>query len=266
MFGWTLRVGAGGPFARFNPFYMFSAGEQGVLYDPSDLTTLSQDAAGTTPVTAAGQPVGRMLDKSGRGNHATQSTAASRPLLQFNATTGAYYLAFDGIDDFLVTGNIDFTGTDKVAVFAGVRKLSDAAARAVAELSASPFANISTFGLNAPGSTANSYRWISRGTTSAVQVQPVKAAPTTDVLTGIGNISGNVTTLRINGTQAATSAANQGTGNYGNYPLYIGRRGGTTLPFNGHLYGLIITGRLTTDAETANTERLLATKTGVVLS
>jgi hypothetical protein len=63
----------------FSPSSLFAASEQGVWYDPSDLTTLFQDTAGTTPVTATGQTVGRMLDKSGRGNHATQATTASRP-------------------------------------------------------------------------------------------------------------------------------------------------------------------------------------------
>lgn len=43
---------------------MFAKAEQGFAYDPNDLTTLYQDAAGTIPVTAAGQPVGLMLDKS----------------------------------------------------------------------------------------------------------------------------------------------------------------------------------------------------------
>ena len=43
---------------------LFANGEQGVWYDPSDLSTLFQDSAGTTPVTAVGQPVGLMLDKS----------------------------------------------------------------------------------------------------------------------------------------------------------------------------------------------------------
>jgi hypothetical protein len=36
----------------------------GAWYDPSDLTTLFQDSAGTTPVTAVEQPVGLILDKS----------------------------------------------------------------------------------------------------------------------------------------------------------------------------------------------------------
>lgn len=43
---------------------LFSNNEVGFAYDPNDLTTLYQDAAGTTPVTGAGQPVGLVLDKS----------------------------------------------------------------------------------------------------------------------------------------------------------------------------------------------------------
>lgn len=43
---------------------LFTSGEQGFFYDPNDLSTLYQDAEGIIPVTAAGQPVGLMLDKS----------------------------------------------------------------------------------------------------------------------------------------------------------------------------------------------------------
>ncbi len=60
---------------------LFSASEPGAWYDPSDMSTLFQDSAGTTPVTAVEQPVGLMLDKSGRGNHALQATTTKRPVL-----------------------------------------------------------------------------------------------------------------------------------------------------------------------------------------
>lgn len=43
---------------------LFSNSEQGFAYDINDLSTLYQDAVGTTPVTTAGQPVGLVLDKS----------------------------------------------------------------------------------------------------------------------------------------------------------------------------------------------------------
>lgn len=43
---------------------LFANSEVGAWYDPSDLSTMFQDREGTTPVTADGQPVGLILDKS----------------------------------------------------------------------------------------------------------------------------------------------------------------------------------------------------------
>lgn len=68
-----------GPPRGFNPARLFGATDTGWFYDLSDMSTLFQDAAGTTPVTAVGQPVGLCLDKSGRGNHRSQSTSLPRP-------------------------------------------------------------------------------------------------------------------------------------------------------------------------------------------
>lgn len=48
----------------FNILDLFTGGRQGVWYSPSDLATLYQTSDGATPVTADGQPVGLMLDKS----------------------------------------------------------------------------------------------------------------------------------------------------------------------------------------------------------
>ena len=85
----------------FDPASLFANGEQGAFYDPSDLSTLFQDDAGTTPVTEPGQTVGLMLDKSGNDNHATQPTAESRPVYQ--AGGGLHWLEFDGVDDIITT-------------------------------------------------------------------------------------------------------------------------------------------------------------------
>ena len=60
----------------------------------------------------------------------------------------------------------------------------------------------------------------------------------------------------------AVAAADQGTGNYGNYPLYIGRRGGTTNPFNGKLYGLVIRGALSSTGEIQGSESYMNLHTG----
>lgn len=415
----------------FSPATLFSAGEPGGWYDPSDLSTMFQDTAGTTPVTATGQTVGLLLDKSGRGNHLTQATAASRPIYgiepfggrrnlltwteQFenaawtknaatvtansstapdgtttadtltdtvandvhvafqsvniasaitytfsayvkagtlnhamlriggnafgipapsvkatltgsgavtvlegsvtnptivavgdgwyrvsftsttvssvftapqvgphnNGATAVYtgsgtgtvlawgaqletgslatpyqrvtdqwnvtqagvpsvsYLQYDGTDDWFISPTIT-PGVDKAQVFAGVRKLSDAAVGVLAETSAA--GGVGSVSVLAPRTSTISYGYASRGSLTAEANTTAGAfpAPITNVLTGIGDIAADVATLRVNGTQVATSATDQGTGNYLAYPLYVGRRGGTSLPFNGRLYALAV--------------------------
>ena len=59
-FNSPYQPGAGG---AWSPALLFLASEQGIWLDPSDMSTLFQDAAGTTPVTAVEQPVGLILDK-----------------------------------------------------------------------------------------------------------------------------------------------------------------------------------------------------------
>ena len=247
---------------------LFSNGEQGFFYDPNDLSTMYQNAAGTIPVTAAGQPVGLMLDKSGRNNHAYQSVSASRPVLQRNATTGAYYLAFDGTDDFLVTSSINFTATDKISLFAGVRKLSDVRSYSiVCELSADLLVNSGTFNLQAPGLASDKgYASDSKGTTNTTTKAQNYPAPHSSVLSFTGNISAPLNRLRVNANNFE-STVSQGTGNYGNYPLYIGRRGLTSDQFiNGHIYSLIGIGKLVSDNEIVNIEKELAKRVGVNLN
>jgi hypothetical protein len=80
--------------AGFTPASLFAGGQDGGWYDASDLSTLWQDAAGTTPVTTDGDPVGRIDDKSGNGNHLTQTTSSARPV--FRESGGLRYLYFGG--------------------------------------------------------------------------------------------------------------------------------------------------------------------------
>lgn len=174
------------------------------------------------------------------------------------------YLIFDGVDDYLVTNSIDFTATDKMTVMAGVRKLSDAAAGMVAELSASVAANTGVFALTAPASAGPNIGFSSKGATEAGNVATGVPAPATQVIAGLASIDPPLNRLRINQVTAETTAS-QGTGNYGNFPLYIGRRGGTSLPFNGNLYGLIVRGAATDDLHLTNAEKFLAYKSGVTL-
>ena len=426
--------------SRFNPISLFSAGEQGIWLDPSDLTTMFTDRAGTTPVTTPGQTVGKRLDKSGRGNHAVAPTDAARPtygiepktgrrnLLEqteefnnaywtktsatiipdsdgiadllypstsgtlrgiertiggvsstpyttsieakaaglnflylygaqgnvvayFNLSTGVigtvgsgltatitdvgsgyyrcsvtqtvttrfvyaggcdangstqatasgtngilirkaqleasatatayqrvgtafdvteagvptvHYVQYDGTDDSFSTSSIDFSATDKMSVFAGVRKLSDAAQGVLAELSATIVSNNGSFLLAAPDGATATFGFDSKGTTQVDAVASSLTAPITRLVTGLADIAGDTTTIRINGVQADQDTGDQGTGNYGNYPLFIGRRNNATLPFNGRDYGILVVGKAVTPTEITNTESYLAANTSGV--
>jgi hypothetical protein len=207
----------------------------------------------------------------------SQATGLIGPTYQRVAAATVYdtagflpYLAFDGLSWSMGTNSIDFSAGDKVTAWAGVRKLSDAAQGAVLELSANAGTNSGTFYTLAPRTNAaNQYVWYSHGSAAFAEANLTVAsgytAPITNVLTGIGDISGDVSTLRVNAIQAATNAADQGTGNYGNYPLYIGARNNTINFFNGWMYSLTVRGAQSSASEISAMESWVAGKTGVSL-
>lgn len=174
-----------------------------------------------------------------------------------------HWLLYDGTDDGHATGTITW-GTDEVAICAGVTKSSDAAAGAFAEFSASSSSNNGSFALLAPSSAAANYFWRTKGTAASDQTRTTYAAPTTDVLTGMGKIATDSNRFRIDSDEA-TAATDQGTGNFGSYVMYFGRRGGTSNPFNGREYQTVIRSRLLSAAELASLETFIAGKTGVIL-
>ena len=342
----------------FNPLSLFLAGEQGAWYDPSDLTTLFQDSAGTTPMSAVGtvadQPVGLMRDKSGRGNHAFQATAGNRPMLSarvnlllatatlstqsvtslatnytlsftgtgtvtlsgtatgvlsagsntFTATAGTLtltvsgsvtladlrptnagsllppyqrvntasdydtvgfplYLKANGSSSAMSTNSINFTATNKMTVVTGVRKLSDATPQIIIELSANYDSNPNTFvtyiatgqvfGMNARGQP-----W-----PPGLEVSSGYIAPISVVYTAIAAFTLPLKKLRLLGADVATSSASIGAGNFGNYPLYLFARAGTSQFLNCQFYGAIIRGAQSDTASITQTENYMATKTGI---
>ena len=244
---------------------LFANNEQGFFCDPNDLSTMFQDAAGTVPVTDAGQPVGLILDKSGRSNHAFQDNSASRPILRKNAVTGANYLEFDGADDSLRTNSIDFTASDKMSLFVGLNKTSTLnTVGIIFELSENATINSGSFFLASPNNNINSlYGFRSRGLTTGMTLDVSYA--NTVVISAFSDLSANKNSLRLNSSENVQNI-NTGGGSFGNYPLYIGRRSSAILPFRGHIYGLIGVGKLVSNNETAAIEKELAKRVGVTLN
>ena len=434
---------------RLNPLSWFGAGEQGAWYDPSDITTLFQDSAGNTPVTAVEQPVGLMLDKSGRNNHASQSTAGKRPILSarvnlltktedfsnpawdkvgissaqynsviapsgtqtasliigtnavtcyvwetatvtasttysfsiyikqassstqaikiydsavsvqmvstevtwtagvptivnnsgattlftpidagngwykvgFSFSTSTYtaiaclvypdgintgassilwgadlrptnagallppyqrvntstdydtvgfplYLKCNGTSSAMSTNSIDFSGTDKMTVVTGVRKLSDLTCIAL-ELSPVANSNTGSFYISAPETNGNYGVRLSGTSTNGYNLGDY-VAPITNIISNKFNISGGslaaCVQTRINSSippGVVPFGTTAGTGNFGNYPLYLFARGGASFFFNGQFYGAIIRGAQSDTASVTQTENYMAQKTGI---
>jgi len=263
-----LRLGLGltGQRIGSNPADLFAvSGSRGFMFDLSDYGSQFQDTAGTVPITTTGQSVARVNDKSGLGNNMTQATGASMPLTT-TIGTGFRGIQFDGVDDWLQTAAVDFSNSDEVTVVAGVRKLSDAAQGVVAELgvnSGGGGAEAGVFGLLMPRTAGQGeFALNAKGTI----VSPVTAsgfpAPRSAVLSAQAKISTDNALLRVNGALSASSATDLGTGNFGNYPMYLGRRGGATNPFNGVLTFLFVINRLLTANELAAVERFANARTG----
>lgn len=256
----STNVGDG--FFRFYLPFTSGADNNGIIQ-----ITLSDTYGGTSVTPSASK---RVIIRRPQFELGSTATNYQRVGSAFDVTEAGvpslHYLSFDGVDDFLVTPTIT-PGIDKAQVFAGVRKLSDAAVGLLVELSSSLSSFNGSMFLAAPGGAGSGrIDWSSKGTVKADAQAFGLATPVTVVATGIGDIAGDVSTLRINGALAQATTTDQGTGNYLAYPLYIGRRGGTILPFNGHLYGLVVRFGANLDQVDINrAERWVADKTGVTL-
>ena len=244
----------------FTPADLFASAEKGGWWDPSDFSTMFQDTAGTTPVTATGQSVARINDKSGNAKHLLQSTAGSRPTLQQDGA-GKYYLDFDGTADFMSVTAVDLSGTDAATAIAGVRKSSDAAAGIIFEHSASSTVTSGTIAMFAP-LTGASFAFRHKGSGGADASAGGNPAPMLAVVSGSGDISGDLNQIRVNGGLAGQNTIDQGTGNLTSQTFYVGARAGTSLFFAGRLYGLIVRAATTTNATLATAEAWMNEKTG----
>lgn len=188
------------------------------------------------------------------GYHLGQATGTKRP--RWQSDTAYWSLKGDGVDDCLQSiTTMDLSGTDKVTVVAPVRKLSDAAAAMVVELTSGLNGGNTGFYITAPEATglAGNFGFKSRGSVNVSAAQSsVILAPISSVITGVGDVAADIQTIYSNGVQVGFSGVDQGTGNYSNAPLNVfSRNNGAAHPFSGHISGLIIANNINqTDRET----------------
>ena len=242
-------------FNVFSPLNLFSNGEQGAWYDPSDLTTLYQDSAGTTPVTADGDPVGLMLDKSGNDNHASQATSASRPVYRTDGVL--HWLESDGIDDRLILPTSTIGGP------------SDSNSMFTASLTTSGF-----YLLGAKDDLgvmmlpeAEGFRALVHTGVIAIAGAKTGIFPrgTTVVGSSVVNLAAGTIDLHLsNGYTASTSFSPNNKTIPADLSLFD--RGEQAISmYAGRFYGAIITNSIVSASKRSSTEQYLAQKSGVTL-
>lgn len=247
----------------FYPTALFASGEKGVWFDANDISTLFQDAAGTIPVTAVGQKVGKWLDKSGNNNHATQSNAAFQPTYQID-NEGNPNVTFSGSYTQLVTPSINFTATAQMMAAVGLNVVGSASAAAAIELGSNVDSVNGSFLFGAPSATADHSLYL-RGT-STLKAAVNNVVDGDDIIVGLFDISQatketqlipRLNFTQLTGSQITWTGTTAGTGNFGNLPLFIGARSGGTLPYQGKIYEIIVRGALSTPTQVFQTETFI---------
>lgn len=250
---------------------VFTAGEAGAWYDPSDLETAFQDAAGTVSA-GEGDPVGRLNDISGNGHDAVQSVSASRPALQRDGN-GRFYLDFDGVDDWLEAPGVALGG-------AATATMATAFETRTPVNSAAPILVWNEFADRAADAPLLTIQTSSPTTGDAIQAillaidnQGTGAVPITSPdraqytvlidlpLAGSGEIA-----LRRNGAAAAAGQAGKDSGGTGfaSAALAIGASVGGSNPFHGRFYGGLLTEGRLTGSDLAAMESWLMNKARVI--
>ena len=250
----------------FYPTALFASGEKGAWFDANDRATLFQDAAGTIPVTAVGQKVGKWLDKSGNNNHATQSNTALQPTYQIDPE-GNPNVTFSGSYTQLVTPSINFTSTAQMMVAVGLNVVGSASAAAALELGSDVSSVNGSFLIGAPSAVADHSLYV-RGTTTSIRAAVNNVSDGDDIITGLFDISqttsGSQLIPRLNfvqltGSQITWTPNNTatGVGTFGNLPLFIGARSGGSLPYQGKIYEIIVRGALSNPTQVFQTETFI---------
>lgn len=210
-------------------------------HDPSDLSTLFQDAAMTTPATANNDPVGAILDKSGNGHHFTQSTDANRPLLKISGSLR--WLEGDGSND-----SLSGTFTEIPQPFTQMSAWMPVVTPAAGQTALLVAANRALF-IDSPTLR------VFYGNGGASTYEPVQD----EHFIAIERINGASSQLGVDADPYAD--VNAGTNGITDHAIFSG----IGANFNGRFYGRLLFARALTDAEIAQVRTYLAAKQGRVL-
>lgn len=236
----------------------------GFWLDPSDISTLFQNVAGTTPVTADNDPVGFIRDKSGNDNHASRLTGDTQRALY---RTALPRLQFDGSNDAytLLTALSLLQNQGKFTLVMGA-SVGDNAAEKYLFSASTTVAGTVRVGMRLSSTEALVVGNRRLDADSSVSLTgSVVALATPKVLTGFWDWANATLSTRINGLPDVGDSTWQTAGNTSNTAsnnIQIGAQNGG-LPFLGDIYQAVgIVGELT-PAKLQQVEDFVAGKMGI---
>jgi hypothetical protein len=244
---------------------IFSSANLRAYYDPSDSATVFQDAAMTTPA-GADDPVGAIMDKSGNGNHALQSTTSFRPVRRLSG--GLWHLEFDGLDDHLATSGAIVSISDGYFASTGTTIVGAAQAQSVfdADLSAGQGNRVAQLLRISGTADARTIAFDSGGAARPSFLENAFTRSQPFVLSAVGTTTSAQAFANNSAATAVTFTAPTSL----TQRLFIGRRVGPITVsdlqhLSGRFFGGIFVNRAATSAERLATVAHWARKSGVTL-
>lgn len=212
--------------------------------DFRDASKLFQLSGGTSPVTAAGDPIGLVNGSGNAGGSLSQATSSKRPTWQNT------HAAFDGVDDFFTVNSATLNVTRNatgLTLWAAVRPgtISQQAILAISTAANQSITRVS-ISMTAAGQLQVIYRRADEDAVTTVNSDAVvlKANTTAAVVVSLNHAAGGASALRawVDGVEVINATV-AGSGNTSDTTPILGRVGGslTATPtpvnlWNGSIY------------------------------
>lgn len=225
----------------------------------SDLTTLYQEIAGTTPVSADSQTVGTWKDKSGGAFDITAAADdTTRPT--FNESGGVRWVTFDGTDDMLRRlADLGLYAAGAASIFAAIRGNPGTDRRLLASGNTGDVDP--QYAMAVSLTTASTGRPFLRNDAATVLINTdvqVNAYDNTDRVFGLID-TGSSMTPWLGGTEgSATTYTRSGTSTFDNFALGAIVRTTVGSFWDGRIYEVAIYTKALTDTEAGDLSTYLA--------
>jgi hypothetical protein len=238
-----------------------------VVETPSDLFGDYNMAVHARARGDGGTEVWGMQCEEGTGLRPYQQVVSSQVTLS-DSEESLHFMSFDGVDDTLSVSGLDMSETDEVSIFTGFDQLRNSTGADVIFEYGNDYNSDGGSFIFSPSVNVGDgiMRWGFRSTIQKnLDYVTTRIAPFSATVYCSVDISENAAVLHHNGKKVAETNTNLGSGNFGNYPLFIGSRSSGSLWLQGAIYALIIRGKTTGPSGVAQSEKEIAIMTGIQL-